>query len=199
MKLILRHIPPKWRAPFFITSGSIVGLVFFLMYISNFFSYLSDDPKTCMNCHIMGPEYATWYHSAHRENATCNDCHVPQDNIFKTYFFKAKDGMRHSFMFTLKLEPQAIIIKEEGKIAVQNNCKRCHENVLREFKTMESNGLNSHDGLGRNCWDCHKETPHGKVRSLSATPFAKVPTTESMVPDWLTKLMNKEQNKSGSN
>ena len=24
---------------------------------------------------------------------------------------------------------------------------------------------------GRRCWECHKYTPHGKVRSLTSTPY----------------------------
>lgn len=194
MKFLFRFLPEKWRLPVLVTSGVLTGLVLTLMYISNFFSYLSDSPTTCMNCHIMGPEYATWYHSAHRENATCNDCHVPQDNVFHTYYFKAMDGLRHSTIFTLKMEEQAIIIKDAGKIAVQNNCKRCHQNVVSEIAPMNHYKQNQVASDERKCWDCHRSTPHGKVRSLSATPFAKVPTTDSMVPKWLKNMMDKEKN-----
>lgn len=193
MKFLFRFLPEKWRIPFLLCSGILVGLVISLMYISNFFSYLSNSPATCMNCHIMGPEYATWYHSAHRENATCNDCHVPQDNIFHTYYFKAMDGLRHSTIFTLKMEDQAIIIKDAGKLAVQNNCKRCHQNVISEIAAMGEYRQNAVAQNERKCWDCHRSTPHGKVRSLSATPYAKVPTTDSMIPSWLKKLMDKEK------
>jgi cytochrome c nitrite reductase small subunit len=176
-------------------SGIITGMILFLLYISNSFSYLSDSPETCMNCHVMGPQYATWYHSAHRENATCNDCHVPQDNIFHTWYFKAMDGMRHSAIFTLRQEPQAIIIKEAGAKAVQKNCIRCHGKVHEGLHAMKNNSLNSNHGMGRNCWECHQEVPHGKVRSLSSTPFAKVPTTKSIVPKWLKKLIQDENGK----
>jgi cytochrome c nitrite reductase small subunit len=33
---------------------------------------------------------------------------------------------------------------------------------------------NSPDSLkvDRKCWDCHKFTPHGKVRSLTSTPYS---------------------------
>jgi len=41
--------------------------------------------------------------------------------------FKARDGLRHSFMFTFKLEPQVIRMHEAGRIVVQGNCVRCHE------------------------------------------------------------------------
>ena len=125
MEKLLSLIPAKWRFPTVLLGGVLVGLSLFLIHISNFFSYMSDPPETCMNCHIMGPQYATWYHSSHREHATCNDCHVPQDNIANKMFFKAMDGMRHSTIFTMRTEPQSIIIKEAGARAVQKNCIRC--------------------------------------------------------------------------
>ena len=193
MRFLFRFLPERWRLPFVIFAGLLGGLVLTLMYVSNFFSYLSDSPKTCVNCHIMGPQYATWFHSAHREYATCNDCHVPQDNVFHTYYFKAMDGLRHSTLFTLKMEEQAITIKNAGKIAVQNNCKRCHQNAINEIAAMNFYQQDSKHPEERRCWECHKTTPHGKVRSLSATPYARVPTTGSMIPDWLKKVMDKER------
>lgn len=188
-------IPTKWKLAFTVIAGIACGLVLFLVHISNFFSYLSDSPNTCMNCHIMGPQYSTWYHSSHREHATCIDCHVPHENIIQSYYFKGKDGMRHATIFTLRTEPQAIIIKKEGVDAVQKNCKRCHAPVFRGIFRMSHNMYNSNKGKGRLCWDCHRYTPHGKVRSLSSAPYARVPTTSSMLPKWLNELIKKEQKK----
>ncbi len=193
MNFLNKIVSEKWKLPFLVTFGVLFGLVIMVMYTSNFFSYFSDSPKTCMNCHVMGPQYASWEHSSHRENATCSDCHVPHDNIFKTYYFKAKDGMGHATAFTMRTEPQAIMIKEEGKQAVQMNCKRCHANVVNGLRKMAKNSINSNNGKGRLCWDCHQLTPHGKARSLSSAPFAKVPTTESVVPNWLKEAMRKEK------
>lgn len=195
MRFILKHIPVRWRLPFLAVSGILIGLILLLVYISNFFSYLSDRPETCMNCHVMGTEYVTWAKSAHRETATCNDCHVPQDNIFKTYYFKAMDGLRHATIFTMRAEPQAIIIKEEGKEAVQQNCIRCHSNVLQGVGMVNMGWKNNASLNDRNCWSCHASTPHGKVRSLASAPFARVPTTDSMIPEWLGDLLKKEDQK----
>ena len=43
--------------------------------------------------------------------------------------------------------------------------------------------------MDRNCWECHRETPHGRVNSLSSVPYTRVPTPESPVPEWLKELM----------
>jgi cytochrome c nitrite reductase small subunit len=42
----------------------------------------------------------------------------------------------------------------------------------------------------RKCWECHRETPHGRVNSLSSVPNARVPLPESPVPDWIKQLQN---------
>ena len=113
---VLRFLipPPAWRLPVILLAGIFAGLAAFAFYISKAPSYLSDNPATCVNCHIMAPQYATWTHNSHRQYARCNDCHVPHNNLLNKYYFKAKDGMRHATMFTLRREPQVIRIKEAG-------------------------------------------------------------------------------------
>jgi cytochrome c nitrite reductase small subunit len=92
-----KFIPPdQWKVSVIILLGIFTGLFLFAFYISKAPSYLSDKPSTCVNCHIMAPQYATWSHSAHREETNCNDCHVPHNNIFNKYYFKGKDGLRHA-------------------------------------------------------------------------------------------------------
>jgi len=184
--------PKKWKLPVIFIIGVIAGLFSFLFYISNAPSYLSDKPETCINCHIMVPQYSTWMHSSHREHASCNDCHVPHDNIFNHYYFKAKDGMRHATIFTLRNEPQVIYIHKPGRDVVQQNCIRCHSHLITDAKvnsmTMDYHNFRSE----RTCWDCHREVPHGRVNSLSSTPNARAPLLKSPVPSWLSKMINKK-------
>ena len=85
-----------WKLAAIIAGGVLCGLGSYTLYASRAWTYLSDDPATCVNCHIMGPYYATWNHSSHSRNATCNDCHVPHENAVKKWFFKGMDGMRHA-------------------------------------------------------------------------------------------------------
>ncbi|MBI9069457.1 MAG: cytochrome c nitrite reductase small subunit [Salinivirgaceae bacterium] len=189
-KIIKIVLPPdKWKATVIILLGVFIGLGFFILKVSKATSYLSDDPQTCVNCHIMAPEYATWNHSSHRQWASCNDCHVPHNNVFNKYYFKAKDGLRHATIFTLRKEPQVIFIKEEGEEVVHNNCLRCHSNLLEIDQKLVVNNF-SHDRSKRKCWECHREVPHGRVNSLSSTPNARVPVPESPVPVWLKEKMS---------
>ena len=138
MKALIQFLtpPPAWRLPVIVLLGVFFGLGLFVLHISKAFSYLSDEPETCMNCHVMAPQYATWSHSAHRETATCVDCHVPHDSLARKYFFKGKDGLRHSAIFTMRKEPQVIRIREEGIHVVQENCLRCHETLLTDSKVL---------------------------------------------------------------
>jgi len=187
MKKIIQFLipPPQWRVAVVIMLGAIVGLGLYAAYASRAISYLSDAPETCVNCHIMAPQYATWQHSSHREVASCNDCHVPHDNIFRTYYFKAMDGARHATMFTLRLEPQNIFIKDAGIGVVQENCIRCHSTLVTDAKLLTQTAVFHEKFKDRLCWDCHREVPHGRVKSLSSTPYARVPLPSSPLPAWM--------------
>jgi cytochrome c nitrite reductase small subunit len=191
-KFIIRIIPPhKWKLPVTVALAVFIGLYSYSVYLSNAAAYLSDNPETCINCHVMVPQYATWNHGAHRELASCNDCHVPHNNIFNTYYFKAKDGIRHATMFTLRKEPQVIQIKEAGIQVVQENCIRCHNELILTAQQQVNNITFHSDRETRLCWECHRETPHGRVNSLSVVPNAIVPLLKSPVPEWIKEITNK--------
>jgi cytochrome c nitrite reductase small subunit len=116
---------------------------------------------------------------------------VPHNNVFNKYFFKAKDGMRHATMFTLRLEPQVIQIHDAGKEVVQDNCIRCHINLLTDDAVKPLTAQAHFVRSERKCWECHREVPHGRVNSLTSVPNARVPLPSSPVPDWLKNLMKK--------
>lgn len=176
--------PPKaWIAPIIVLSGVLIGATLAIVHVSRATSYMSDDPRACINCHIMDPQYATWQHGSHGRFTTCNDCHVPHDSVFRKYFFKAKDGSRHSSMFMLRLEPQVIRIHEEGANVVMENCLRCHGNLVGGTQDY-AGGV--HKDTTRKCWECHRETPHGRVNSLASTPNARIPGLAPAVPAWLS-------------
>ena len=192
--LFVRLLPPdRWRIPVIILMAVLSGLFLYLVYISNAPSYLSDKPETCVNCHIMTPQYATWQHSSHREYAHCNDCHVPHNNAINKYYFKAKDGLRHATVFTLRNEPQVIFIKEEGSEVVQDNCIRCHSALMTDAKLLRISDHYHDQRQEKKCGDCHREVPHGRVNSLSSTPNARVPLPVSPVPDWLKSLTDRDR------
>lgn len=192
MGLLQKLIPPdRWKLPVLLAGAVFTGLFLYAFYISKAPAYLGDKPETCVNCHIMAPEYATWAHSSHREKTNCNDCHVPHNNVVNKYFFKAKDGLRHATIFTLRAEPQVIFIKEAGKEAVHKNCLRCHKELLTDTRLLTYNSNTHNFRMERNCRECHRETPHGRVNSLSSVPWARVPLPQSPVPEWIKRETKK--------
>ena len=102
----LRFLAPGWRPAGFVMLGVTAGMGLFVFHVSRAASYLSDAPETCMNCHVMTTQYVTWQHSSHARVATCNDCHVPHTSLAAQYGFKAKDGLWHATVFTMRWEPQ---------------------------------------------------------------------------------------------
>lgn len=184
--------PPQWRFPVIILLGIIAGIGIHILYISNAVSYLSDDPNACINCHVMTPQFATWERSSHAKVATCNDCHVPQDNVLRTYYFKAMDGLRHATMFTFRSEPQVIRIKSAGREAVQENCIRCHSNQIHPIALRAINNRSVEDQRPGYCWDCHREVPHGRVKGLSSTPYAQTPQYKPITPQWMNDYFQKK-------
>jgi cytochrome c nitrite reductase small subunit len=129
--------------------GILIGISGFTFYYARGYSYLSNDPTACINCHVMRDKFNAWQVSPHRF-ATCNDCHVPQ-NLVGKYAVKAEHGMRHSYVFTFG-NPQIIRLKASGESVVEDNCKRCHaiavSSLMHGFKN------------DRRCFDCHKGMGH---------------------------------------
>ena len=105
---IIDTVLPTRQARLFAVAaaGVVCGLGAYTVFASRAWSYLSDDPSGCVNCHIMAPYYATWNHSSHSRNATCNDCHVPHQSFARKWLFKGMDGPRHAAVFTMRGEPQ---------------------------------------------------------------------------------------------
>ena len=185
MNTVRKKIPASLAA----LLGAVAGLGIFLAVKSNAVSYLSNDPAACVNCHIMGSYYASHARGAHGRDATCNDCHVPHTNSVAKYAFKARDGLYHASVFTLRAEPQAMIISAGGATVVQSNCVRCHSRVTETVLPVNTTCARAKAGEGRLCWECHREVPHGRVQSISAAPGALVPyptgPAPGALPAWL--------------
>ena len=184
---INRLLPTRgWKVVALVIAGVIVGSGALFAYVLRATTYLGDDPSACVNCHIMAPYYATWQHSSHGRDATCNDCHVPHDSFLKKYMFKAKDGLSHVAKFVTKSERNAITAIDASAQVIMENCIRCHQELNTEIvSTGRMDFMQAKAGEGKACWDCHRNVPHGGVNSLSSTPNALVPYPESATPKWL--------------
>ncbi|MDR2460240.1 MAG: cytochrome c nitrite reductase small subunit [Deltaproteobacteria bacterium] len=179
----------KWKWLCFFVSGLLAGTLIYVLYISRVFSYMSDEPAACVNCHIMGSYYKSWQNSSHFIWTTCNDCHLPQDSLINKYYFKAADGLYHAAIFTLNMQPQVIRARRSSDQVIVENCLRCHEPLVTEFTMMQFEVQESLSGRDKLCWDCHRDVPHTQIDSLSSISGFTVPYPDSPVPDWLKNML----------
>lgn len=186
-KFIKWLLPPdQWKPTVAVLLGIFSGLGIYALVISNAVSYASDDPKACINCHVMNPEYANWYHNAHGRVTVCNDCHVPHDNVLSKYMFKATDGLNHATKFTFRMERQNIIMEEETRGLIQANCIRCHEKVISKSYLMSVQPNYKNHLTERYCLDCHRQEPHSTIRGLTSVPNSLVvKEPKERVASWL--------------
>ena len=122
-------------------------------------SYFKTDPKACVNCHIMQPQYDAWQKSSHHQVAVCIDCHLPHDFIPK-YLAKAENGWRHGEKFTTQLFVEPIVVQAKGRAILQDNCMRCHADVAHQI----AGGPGAHEQLA--CVHCHWGVGHGEKAGL---------------------------------
>ncbi|MFN7964885.1 MAG: cytochrome c nitrite reductase small subunit [Acidobacteriota bacterium] len=147
--------------------GAFAGTGLFTFVSANGTSYLSDDPRVCINCHIMRTEYDGWLHGSHHAVATCNDCHLPHDNIVHKLFVKAANGYHHSKAFTLQNFSEPIRIKPANAKVLEANCLRCHELITDEITAHGTLGIPTDPSQGADlygCVRCHQEVGHGPSR-----------------------------------
>jgi cytochrome c nitrite reductase small subunit len=144
-------------------------------------SYFGTDPKACVNCHIMEPQYAGWQKSSHHAVARCIDCHLPSAFIPK-YLAKAENGYRHGKLFTTQTFDEPISIKRAGRAILQANCENCHADLVHDLVEIAGGaagadaapeGLTDSEdawGAAQNarvpCVHCHWTVGHGERAGL---------------------------------
>lgn len=151
--------PPRIRVLLLLAAASTIGLFAgvgtYTFYYAEGLSYFSNDPRACVNCHVMRDHFDGWLKSPHHAVATCNDCHTPIDFIPK-YLSKAENGFWHSKGFTLQDFHEPIMIRPKNSVVLQENCVRCHQRFVAE--------INAHAGDAQkmsDCVSCHRDVGHG--------------------------------------
>ena len=135
--------------------GTLLGTGAFTVRYAEGFSYLSNDPKACVNCHIMRDQYDGWQKASHHAVATCNDCHVPHAFVPK-YLVKAENGFSHSKAFTLQDFPEPIHLRPVSLKILEKNCVHCHHDLVNDILGHDSTGADS-----TSCVRCHAAVGQG--------------------------------------
>lgn len=117
----------------------------------------SNTPLYCSSCHVMQSQYEAWFHSGAHRRILCVDCHLPHENAFLHYTWKALDGFKDMVVFYSGTVPERITISSHGEKVLQANCIRCHELAVSMIDRE------------RKCWECHKRITHqltGTIETL---------------------------------
>ncbi|MBL9126474.1 MAG: cytochrome c nitrite reductase small subunit [Verrucomicrobiales bacterium] len=133
--------------------GVTVGVGAYTFVYAKGWSYLTNNPAACANCHIMQEQYDAWHKGSHRSVATCNDCHTPHSLIPK-YVVKAENGFWHSFYFTTGRHPDPIRAREVSTKIAEENCRRCHEEIVDQIDRRSAHGREL------DCIRCHRDVGH---------------------------------------
>lgn len=138
--------------------GGAVGLGGYTFVYARGYSYLTDDPNACANCHIMDEHFDAWQKSSHQAVAVCNDCHTPHGNIVDKYAVKATNGFLHSLYFTTGDFPYPIRIRAPNHEVVEQACRYCHEAIAETI----DHGLPEDAGgaEAQDCTHCHRYVGH---------------------------------------
>ena len=135
-----------------IGGGLILGASAFTFGYARGYSYLTNDPAACANCHIMDEHYSAWMKSSHRSVAVCNDCHTPH-NVPGKYITKARNGFWHSFYFTVGGYPDPLRVTPRNRAIAEAGCRHCHADIV---EAIDPHTSSSHGA----CIRCHAHVGH---------------------------------------
>jgi cytochrome c nitrite reductase small subunit len=133
--------------------GLVLGLGCYTFVYARGYSYLTDDPQACANCHVMRDHFRAWTRSSHRAVAVCNDCHTPAALLPK-YVTKAQNGFWHSFYFTMGRYPEPLHITARNHAVTEGACRTCHAELTATIESADR---------GRSaiaCTRCHDDVGH---------------------------------------
>jgi cytochrome c nitrite reductase small subunit len=132
--------------------GLAVGVGAFTFVYAKGGSYLTNDPRACVNCHVMREQFDGWVASSHRAVAACNDCHTPPGAVGR-YATKAINGFWHSVAFTTGRFHEPIAIKSRNRSVTEAACRGCHQDVVDAIEGHRSAPETA-------CLRCHASVGH---------------------------------------
>lgn len=138
-----------------VSLGLAVGVGAYTFVYAQGYSYMTDNPAACANCHIMNEHYSGWLKSSHRNVAVCNDCHTPPQFVGK-YMTKARNGFWHSYYFTTGWFEDNIRISEHGFEVTEKACRKCHQEIVDAIEGAHADTKDEK----LSCIRCHRSVGH---------------------------------------
>ncbi|MCP4040921.1 MAG: hypothetical protein GY731_03050 [Gammaproteobacteria bacterium] len=147
---------------------------------------LTNTEAFCISCHEMEENvYQEYQETIHYNNrtgvrATCPDCHVPKEWIYKIKRkIQASGELYHKAMGTIdtpeKFENKRIelALSEWARMRSTNSreCRNCHDFDFMDFDKQESRSSDKHEEAideGKTCIDCHRGIAHHLPKNWEA-------------------------------
>lgn len=136
-----------------VATGLALGIGAYTFVYARGAAYLTNDPRACVNCHVMREQYDGWIAGSHSAVAACNDCHTPPGPVAR-YTTKALNGFWHSFAFTTGRFPDPIRIGARNAAVTEAACRHCHTAIVDAIDARP------HAGPGLRCAGCHASVGH---------------------------------------
>ncbi len=146
----------RWPIVIALVAGIAAGVGSYTFVYARGYSYVTNDPQACANCHIMQAHYDAWTRASHRSVAVCNDCHTPPGLIPK-YVTKAQNGFWHSFYFTTGRFPDPIRITARNQQVTETACRKCHAEITSMIDPAHTT---TPTAGGLSCTKCHNDVGH---------------------------------------
>ncbi len=139
---------------------------------------LTNTEEFCISCHEMRDNvYMEYKQSAHYSNptgvrATCPDCHVPREWIYKvSRKIMASNELFHHFLGSIDSREKFIEKRYELAQHVwqameetdSRECRNCHSESAMDAKGQRALAVEQHrlaKSQGKTCIDCHKGIAH---------------------------------------
>ena len=140
--------------------GVLIGIGVYTFVYAKGYSYLTNDPQACANCHVMQDHFDAWTRASHRSIAVCNDCHTPPGLVPK-YWTKAQNGFWHSFYFTTGTYADPLRITPRNVDVTERACRNCHAELTESIEPMRASVATgfAHDNR-TSCIRCHDRVGH---------------------------------------
>ncbi|MBT7409016.1 MAG: cytochrome C552, partial [Methylococcales bacterium] len=207
-----------------ICKGATIGVALFFIALGIIFwggfntaMEMTNTEKFCISCHEMKnnvyEEYKKTIHYANRSGvrATCPDCHVPKEWIYKIKRkIQASNELYHKILGTVdtkeKFNAKRLeLAQNEWRRMKENNsreCRNCHDFESMASAYQKPRARKQHTNAlknGSTCIDCHKGIAHSSVhQQLDEEELEKLstPNPELAKPEaTLRPPINKKQQK----
>jgi len=168
--------------------GIIIGILLWGGF--NWALELTNTETFCISCHEMRDNvYAEYKGTIHYENrtgvrATCPDCHVPKEWVYKIKRkIQASNELYHKMLGTIdtreKFEAKRLELARHEWARMKANdsreCRNCHNYDYMDYPSQGRRAVDNHiKGFdeGKTCIDCHKGIAHELPDMIEDDPSA---------------------------